>query len=113
MFERDKETNRWVAMHHPFTSPRDDQLEAFINADVNDEDTIAQVVSAGYDIVVNGRKSPAAPSASTTRPSQSKVFQLLGMTPETAKEKFSFLLEALRFGAPPTAASPSAWIAWS
>jgi len=101
MFERDKESNRWVAMHHPFTSPRDDQLEAFTNADVNDEDTIAQMVSAGYDIVVNGQEIAGGSIRIHDQTVQSKVFQLLGMTPEQAKEKFSFLLEALRFGAPP------------
>jgi aspartyl-tRNA synthetase len=101
MFERDKESNRWVAMHHPFTSPRDDQLEAFTKADVNDEDTIAQIVSAGYDIVVNGQEIAGGSIRIHDQAVQSKVFQLLGLTPEQAKEKFSFLLEALRFGAPP------------
>jgi aspartyl-tRNA synthetase len=101
MFERDKETGRWVAMHHPFTSPRDDQLEAFIKADVSDEDTIAQIVSAGYDIVVNGQEIAGGSIRIHDQAVQSKVFQLLGLSPEQAKEKFSFLLEALRFGAPP------------
>jgi aspartyl-tRNA synthetase len=101
MFERDKETGRWVAMHHPFTSPRDDQLEAFVNADVNDEDTIANIVSAGYDIVLNGQEIAGGSIRIHSQEVQSKVFQLLGLTPEQAKEKFSFLLEALRYGAPP------------
>lgn len=101
MFERDKETGRWVAMHHPFTSPRDDQLEAFIKADVNDEDAIAQIVSAGYDVVVNGQEIAGGSIRIHDQAVQSKVFQLLGLSPEQAKEKFSFLLEALRFGAPP------------
>lgn len=101
MFERDKETNRWVAMHHPFTSPNDDQLQAFVNADVNDEDTIASMVSAGYDIVLNGQEIAGGSIRIHEQAVQSKVFQLLGLTPEQAKEKFSFLLEALRFGAPP------------
>ena len=101
MFERDKQTGRWVAMHHPFTSPNDDQLEAFVKADVNDEDTIASIVSAGYDIVFNGQEIAGGSIRIHNQEVQSKVFQLLGLTPESAREKFSFLLEALRYGAPP------------
>lgn len=101
MFERNKETGRWVAMHHPFTSPNDDQLDAFVKADVDDEETIASIVSAGYDVVLNGQEIAGGSIRIHDQPVQSKVFQLLGMTPEQAKEKFSFLLEALRFGAPP------------
>ncbi|MGE3109737.1 MAG: aspartate--tRNA ligase [Phycisphaerales bacterium] len=101
MFERNKETGRWVAMHHPFTSPNDDQLHAFVNADVDDEDTIASMVSAGYDIVLNGQEIAGGSIRIHDQAVQSKVFQLLGLTPEQAKEKFSFLLEALRYGAPP------------
>jgi len=101
MFERDKETNRWVAMHHPFTAPRDDQQKAFVDADVNDEETIASIVSAGYDIVLNGSEIAGGSVRIHDQAVQSKVFQLLGLTPQQAQEKFSFLLEALRFGAPP------------
>lgn len=101
MFERDKETGRWIAMHHPFTAPRDDQAEAFVAADVEDEVTIEGIVSAGYDIVVNGQEIAGGSIRIHDPRVQSKVFQLLGMTPEQAKEKFSFLLEALAFGAPP------------
>ena len=101
MFEKDKESGRWVAMHHPFTSPNDDQLDAFVAADVNDEETIASMVSAGYDIVLNGQEIAGGSIRIHDQGVQSKVFQLLGLTPESAKEKFSFLLEALRYGAPP------------
>jgi aspartyl-tRNA synthetase len=101
MFEKDKETGRWIAMHHPFTAPNDDQLEAFVNADVNDEVTIESIVSAGYDIVLNGQEIAGGSIRIHDKRVQSKVFQLLGLTPEQAKEKFSFLLEALSFGAPP------------
>jgi aspartyl-tRNA synthetase len=101
MFERDKETNRWVAMHHPFTAPRDDQAEAFVKADVDDEVTIESIVSAGYDIVLNGQEIAGGSIRIHDPAVQGKVFQLLGMTPEQAKEKFSFLLEALSYGAPP------------
>src|SRR5205085_10578965 len=54
MFERDKETGKWIAMHHPFTAPRDDQRDLFVNASEDDEVAIESIVSAGYDIVLNG-----------------------------------------------------------
>lgn len=101
MFERDKETGRWIAMHHPFTAPRSDQVEVFMNAPADDEQTIAGIVSAGYDIVCNGSEIAGGSVRIHRRDVQSKVFSLLGLSPEQAKEKFSFLLEALRYGAPP------------
>lgn len=103
MFEKNKDTGKWVAMHHPFTSPNDDQAEAFIAADVNDDVTIEAIVSAGYDIVLNGQEIAGGSVRIHDPRVQSKVFTLLGLTPESAKEKFSFLLEALQFGAPPHA----------
>lgn len=103
MFEKNKETGKWVAMHHPFTSPRDDQMRAFLDADVEDEDTIEGIVSAGYDIVLNGQEIAGGSVRIHDGAVQSKVFKLLGLTPESAREKFSFLLEALSFGAPPHA----------
>jgi aspartyl-tRNA synthetase len=101
MFERDKESNRWIAMHHPFTAPRDDQVEAFVKAHTDDEVTIEAIVSAGYDIVLNGQEVAGGSIRIHNPDVQSKVFALLGMTPEQASAKFSFLLEALSFGAPP------------
>jgi aspartyl-tRNA synthetase len=103
MFEKNKETGKWVAMHHPFTAPNDDQAAAFVAADVDDEVTIEAIVSAGYDIVLNGQEIAGGSVRIHDPKVQSKVFQLLGLTPESAKEKFSFLLEALQFGAPPHA----------
>jgi aspartyl-tRNA synthetase len=103
MFERNKETGKWVAMHHPFTSPRDDQMQAFLDADTEDEVTIESIVSAGYDMVLNGSEIAGGSVRIHNQEVQSKVFKLLGMTPEQAREKFSFLLEALSFGAPPHA----------
>jgi aspartyl-tRNA synthetase len=90
-------------MHHPFTSPRDDQMQAFVNADENDDDLIESIVSAGYDIVLNGQEIAGGSVRIHDRTVQSKVFKLLGLSIEQAKEKFSFLLEALSFGAPPHA----------
>jgi aspartyl-tRNA synthetase len=101
MFERNKESGKWVAMHHPFTAPRSDQVGAFVEASGEDEDAVRAVVSAGYDIVVNGSEIAGGSIRIHDPAVQSKVFSLLGMTPEQAQEKFSFLLEALKFGAPP------------
>jgi aspartyl-tRNA synthetase len=101
MFEKNKETGKWIAMHHPFTAPRDDQRDLFVNADPNDDDAIESIVSAGYDIVLNGSEIAGGSIRIHDKAVQSKVFQLLGLTPEQAKEKFSFLLEALSYGAPP------------
>lgn len=103
MFARDTETNRWVAMHHPFTAPRDDQQAAFVAADVHDAETIGSIVSAGYDIVLNGSEIAGGSVRIHDPAVQSKVFTLLGLSKEEAQEKFSFLLEALRYGAPPHA----------
>ncbi|MCK6475835.1 MAG: aspartate--tRNA ligase [Phycisphaerales bacterium] len=101
MFEKNKDTGKWVAMHHPFTAPNDDQRDAFVNAPVDDEVTIEAIVSAGYDIVLNGQEIAGGSIRIHDPAVQGKVFQLLGMTPEQAREKFSFLLEALSYGAPP------------
>lgn len=103
MFEKNKDTGKWIAMHHPFTAPRDDQRDLFVNAGVDDDDTIESIVSAGYDIVLNGSEIAGGSVRIHDKAVQAKVFQLLGLTPEQAKEKFSFLLEALSFGAPPHA----------
>ncbi len=101
MFERNKETAKWVAMHHPFTAPRFDQQEAFVEANPDDEQTIERILSAGYDFVVNGSEIAGGSIRIHNPAVQSKVFSLLGLSHEQAQEKFSFLLEALRFGAPP------------
>lgn len=101
MFERNKDTGKWVAMHHPFTAPRADQVGVFVAADPDDDETIESIVSAGYDMVVNGSEIGGGSIRIHDPQVQSKVFTLLGLTPEQAREKFSFLLEALRFGAPP------------
>ena len=103
MFARDEESKRWVAMHHPFTAPRADQQKAFVDADPNNEDVIGKMVSAGYDIVLNGSEIAGGSVRIHDPAVQSKVFSLLGLTPAQAQEKFSFLLEALKYGAPPHA----------
>ncbi|MEL6498120.1 MAG: aspartate--tRNA ligase [Planctomycetota bacterium] len=101
MFEYDDESKRFYSLHHPFTAPNPDQLDAFLAADEGDIDTIEGVVSAGYDIIVNGSEIGGGSIRIHRQDVQSKVFSLLGMSEEEAKDKFSFLLDALRYGAPP------------
>ncbi len=101
MFEYDEEGGRFQAVHHPFTAPSADQLEAFLAADPGDRDAIEAIVSDGYDIVVNGSEIGGGSVRIHQQAVQQKVFTLLGMSQEEATDKFSFLLEALRFGAPP------------
>ncbi len=101
MFEFDEKEGRFFAMHHPFTAPNPDQVEAFLAARADDRDTIEGIVSAGYDLVLNGSEIGGGSIRIHRREVQEKVFGLLGISPEEAKIKFSFLLDALRFGAPP------------
>ncbi len=101
MFEHDEATNRYYSLHHPFTAPNPDQLEAFLAAKDDDVDAIEGIVSAGYDLVCNGSEVGGGSIRIHQRDVQARVFKLLGMSETEAKDKFSFLLDALRFGAPP------------
>jgi len=94
MFQWDEEGERWVSEHHPFTAPRADQIDKL------DSDPGA-CVSSSYDFVINGNEC-ASGSIRIHRPEvQAKVFDILGITAEQQQIKFGFLLEALKFGAPP------------
>jgi len=101
MFEYDEEDGRFYAMHHPFTAPRNDQIDAFLAAEPGERDTIEGIVSAGYDMVVNGSEIGGGSIRIHRRDVQAKVFDLLGITREDAGVKFGFLLDALSYGAPP------------
>jgi len=94
MFEYDDEAQRYVALHHPFTAPKVDDIgDLRVNA--------ATAVSRGYDMVLNGNEIGGG-SIRIHRPDmQSAVFELLGIGAEEAEMKFGFLLKALKFGAPP------------
>ena len=94
MFEYDHEAGRFVALHHPFTAPKiDDVADLKANA--------RSSVSRGYDCVLNGNEIGGG-SIRIHRPEmQSAVFELLGIGAEEAQAKFGFLLEALKYGAPP------------
>ncbi|HEX6834172.1 MAG TPA: aspartate--tRNA ligase [Rudaea sp.] len=94
MFEYDHDANRYVALHHPFTAPKVDDVDDLrANA--------ANAVSRGYDMVLNGNEIGGG-SIRIHRPEmQSTVFDLLGIGADEAQAKFGFLLEALKYGAPP------------
>jgi aspartyl-tRNA synthetase len=94
MFEWDPDAKRWAAMHHPFTSPVNDDPEA-LKADPGG------AVARAYDMVLNGSEIGGGSVRIHRNEMQSTVFELLGIGPEDAQKKFGFLLEALRYGAPP------------
>jgi aspartyl-tRNA synthetase len=94
MFEFDEEEQRFVALHHPFTAPKvDDDADLRANA--------RTAVSRGYDMVLNGNEIGGGSVRIHRSAMQSTVFDLLGIGREEADAKFGFLLEALRYGAPP------------
>jgi aspartyl-tRNA synthetase len=94
MFEWDADARRWAAMHHPFTSPQSDDPVA-LQADPGG------ALARAYDMVLNGSEVGGGSVRIFREEMQSVVFGLLGIGPEEARAKFGFLLDALRFGAPP------------
>lgn len=94
MFEFDDDGQRWVAVHHPFTSPKDG------HEDLMDTDPGACIAKA-YDMVLNGWELGGGSVRIHRAEVQSKVFAALKIGPEEAQEKFGFLLDALQYGAPP------------
>ncbi|MBP2634148.1 MAG: aspS [Firmicutes bacterium] len=94
MFEYDEEDKRWVAMHHPFTSPRDEDVQ-FLGNDPG------KIKAKAYDMVLNGIELGGGSLRIYNRPLQEKVFAGIGLSPEEAVEKFGFLLEAFEYGTPP------------
>ena len=94
MFDFDDENNRYVAMHHPFTAPRESDIDKL------DSDP-KRALSRGYDLTMNGHEIAGGSIRIHSPEVQEKVFSLLGLTQEEAVDKFGFLVEALRYGAPP------------
>ncbi len=94
LLEYDDEEKRWVAKHHPFTSPMDEDME-FIDSDPG------KVRAKAYDIVLNGTEVGGGSIRIHMQDLQQKMFKLLGFTEEQAWDRFGFLLEAFRYGVPP------------
>jgi aspartyl-tRNA synthetase len=94
MFERDRHTQRWTSLHHPFTAPSVDDIAELGNAP-------GEILSRAYDMVLNGSELGGGSIRIHGKAMQSAVFDLLEITREEAEEKFGFLLRALEFGCPP------------
>ncbi|HKB42891.1 MAG TPA: amino acid--tRNA ligase-related protein, partial [Chitinophagaceae bacterium] len=108
LFEYDEEGNRWVARHHPFTSPKPDQIETMINnnpviktAAEYLKHPYAGIKANAYDMVLNGNEIGGGSIRIYQRELQEKMFDALGMSKEEALHKFGFLLGAFEYGAPP------------
>lgn len=93
MFEWDEEQKRWMALHHPFTAPRCSVEELKANP--------GKALSRAYDMVLNGVEVGGGSIRIHTQEMQQAVFELLGIGPKEAEEKFGFLLTALKYGCPP------------
>jgi aspartyl-tRNA synthetase len=108
LFEYDEEGNRWVARHHPFTSPKPDHIDIMINNDPTIKDATqylqhpyASIKANAYDMVLNGNEIGGGSIRIYNKELQQKMFAALGMDEKEAEEKFGFLLSAFEFGAPP------------
>jgi aspartyl-tRNA synthetase len=94
MFEHDEEEDRWVAVHHPFTAPKDGHEDLMAS-------NPGRCVAKAYDMVLNGWEIGGGSVRIHKEAVQSKVFRALKIGPEEARAKFGFLLDALQYGAPP------------
>ncbi len=94
MFEHDADENRWVAMHHPFTAPRPQDLALL-------KSSPKACRAQAYDLIINGYEAGGGTIRIHDSETQQVVFDLLGISPEMAKDRFGFLLDALGYGAPP------------
>ena len=95
LFAWDKEEKRWVANHHPFTAVKDEDVDKLT------QEKAGQAKARAYDVILNGVELGGGSIRIHKSDMQSKVFNLLNITEESAKEKFGFLLDALTYGAPP------------
>ncbi|MBR2136189.1 MAG: aspartate--tRNA ligase, partial [Bacteroidales bacterium] len=98
LLEWDDETQRFYAMHHPFTSPKPEDLDKFFS---NDKEALADVKANAYDIVLNGNEIGGGSIRIHDRKVQERMFEILGFTHEQAEYRFGFLMNAFKFGAPP------------
>ncbi|WP_456436039.1 aspartate--tRNA ligase [Thermovibrio ammonificans] len=94
MFEWNEEEERWEALHHPFTSPKEEDIEKLL-------ENPGAVRARAYDMVLNGVEIGGGSIRIHREDVQEKVFKVIGLSEEEAKERFGFLLEALKYGAPP------------
>jgi aspartyl-tRNA synthetase len=96
LLEYGEEEDRWFAMHHPFTSPKPEDISLL-------ETNLGAVRANAYDMVINGTEVGGGSVRIFQRPLQQRMFEILGFTEEEAKKQFGFLMDAFEFGAPPHA----------
>lgn len=108
LLEWDEEEKRFQAMHHPFTSPMDEDIEKLLSLDAPSSELLTSHFSLltsmrakAYDIVLNGYEIGGGSIRIHKQDIQNRMFELLGISGEAAREKFGFLLDALEYGAPP------------
>jgi aspartyl-tRNA synthetase len=94
LFEYDEEEKRYVAMHHPFTAPREEDLDKLVSDP-------GHVCAKAYDMVLDGNEVGGGSIRINSPEVQRQMFEALGFTPEQAQERFGFLIDAFRYGAPP------------
>jgi len=104
MFEWDESEKQWMAAHHPFTSPHEEDmglLEAGVESVTDPQSPLSAVRALAYDVVLNGTELGSGSIRIHRQDIQRKIFRALGMTEEEAKSRFGFFLEALEYGTPP------------
>ena len=104
MFEWDRESGRWNAAHHPFTSLHDEdmaKLETSYDTTGDPKSPLGEIRALAYDVVLNGTELGSGSIRIHRQDIQSKIFRALGMTEEEARSRFGFFLEALEYGTPP------------
>ncbi len=100
LLEWDEEEGRYVALHHPFTSPKEEDIPKLDRA-LEDREIATSIKARAYDLVLNGEEIGGGSIRIHTSQLQEKVFKVLGISEEEAQEKFGFLINALKYGAPP------------
>lgn len=108
LFEYDEESNRWVARHHPFTSPKPEDIQKLSehSPEITDKENylrhpFASIKANAYDMVMNGNEIGGGSIRIFQKPLQQKMFAALGISEEEAQQKFGFLIGAFEYGAPP------------
>ena len=101
LLEWDDDEGRFQAMHHPFTSPLDEDSEKMMSGSITDRNMLGSLKAKAYDIVLNGFEIGGGSIRIHNQKLQKKMFELLNINEEDARTKFGFLLDALQYGAPP------------
>ena len=101
LLEWDDEEGRFQAMHHPFTSPMNEDIEKMLIGNIDDKEMLSSLKAKAYDVVLNGYEIGGGSIRIHRQDVQKKMFDVLNISEEEAKMKFGFLLDALQYGAPP------------